>query len=104
MPAALDPFFWEARKLIGEILLTKDSKTDVRSAYQDLISHLNVAYLKFQCTNCGYEPDGLQWQCLQCKKWDTMDFASFEMGHSTSPHYLPNPLFDKAEKEVEEKV
>jgi lipopolysaccharide biosynthesis regulator YciM len=99
---ALDPFFWEARKLVGEILLAKDRKADVRAAYQDLISHLNVAYLKFQCTNCGYEPDGLQWQCLQCKKWDTMDFASFEMGHSTSPHHLPDPLFEKTEKELEE--
>ena len=101
---ALDPFFWEARKLVGEILLAKDKKADVQAAYQDLISHLNVAYLKFQCTNCGYEPDGLQWQCLQCKKWDTMDFASFEMGHSTSPHHLPNPLFERSEEEVEEKV
>ena len=101
---ALDPFFWEARKLVGEILLAKDGNADVRAAYQDLISHLNVAYLKFQCTYCGYEPDGLQWQCLQCKKWDTMDFASFEMGHSTSPHHLPDPLFEKSEKEVEEKV
>jgi hypothetical protein len=33
-----------------------------------------------------------------------MDFASFEMGHSTSPHHLPDPLFEKTEKEVEEKV
>ena len=101
---ALDPFFWEARKFVGEILLAKDRKADVRAAYQALISHLNVAYLKFQCTNCGYEPDGLQWQCLQCKKWDTMDFASFEIGHSTSPHHLPDPLFEKTEKEVEEEV
>ncbi len=100
---ALDPFFWEARKLVGEILLAKDRKVDVRTAYQDLISHLNVAYLKFQCANCGYEPDGLQWQCLQCKKWDTMDFASFEMGHSTSPHHLPNPFFERSKEEVEEK-
>jgi lipopolysaccharide biosynthesis regulator YciM len=101
---ALDPFFWEARKLVGEILLAQDRKADVRAAYQDLISHLNVAYLKFQCTHCGYEPDRLQWQCPQCKRWDTMDFASFEMGHSTSPHHLPNPLFEKSETEVEEKV
>ena len=101
---ALDPFFWEARKLIGEILLAKDRKADVRAAYQDLIAHLNVAYLKFRCANCGYEPDYLQWQCLQCRKWDTMDFASFETGDSTSPHHLPDPLFDSTEEGEEDDV
>jgi predicted ATP-dependent serine protease len=43
-------------------------------AYEDLISHLDVPYLKFQCSNCGFRPADLQWQCPQCRQWDSIDF------------------------------
>ena len=70
----LDPSFWEARKVQGEILLEQDMREDALAAYRDLIPHLNVPYLKFQCTNCGFSPPELQWQCPQCRQWDTMRF------------------------------
>lgn len=69
-----DPRFWEARKFMGEILLALQMKEDALGAYEDLIPHLDVPYLKFQCTNCGFKPPELQWQCPQCKQWDTIDF------------------------------
>jgi lipopolysaccharide biosynthesis regulator YciM len=69
---ALDPSFWEARKFKGEILLGRDMKEEALSAYRDLILRLNVPYLKFQCSNCGFRPGDLQWQCPQCRKWDTI--------------------------------
>lgn len=68
----LDPSFWEARRFMGEILLDQGLKEEALSAYRDLISHLNVPYLKFQCTNCGFSPPELQWQCPQCRHWDTI--------------------------------
>jgi lipopolysaccharide biosynthesis regulator YciM len=69
---ALDPGFWEARKFKGEILLRQGMRDEALSAYQDLIPRLNVLYLKFQCSNCGFRPGDLQWQCPQCRKWDTI--------------------------------
>jgi lipopolysaccharide biosynthesis regulator YciM len=68
----LDPSFWEARKFKGEILLNQGMRDEALSAYQDLIPRLNVPYLKFQCTNCGFRPGDLQWQCPQCRQWDTI--------------------------------
>ena len=70
----LDPSFWEARKFMGEILLERNMKERALDAYRDLIPYLNVPYLEFQCTNCGFRPNDLQWQCPQCRKWDTIGF------------------------------
>ena len=69
---AIDPGFWEARKLLGEILLAQGMQSEALSAYRELIARLNIPYLKFQCNNCGYRPGDLEWQCPQCKKWDTI--------------------------------
>ncbi len=68
----LNPSFWEARRFMGEILLARGMKEAALTAFQDLIARLNVPYLKFQCTNCGFRPSELQWQCPQCRKWDTI--------------------------------
>ncbi|MDD5205886.1 MAG: tetratricopeptide repeat protein [Desulfobacterales bacterium] len=70
----LDPAFWEARKFMGEILLNHGMSELALEAYKDLISHLDVPYLKFQCSNCGFRPADLQWQCPQCRQWDSIDF------------------------------
>ena len=100
---ALDPSFWEARRFMGEILLEKGKDGDALAAYEDLISHLNVAYLKFQCSNCGFKPNNLQWQCPQCRKWDTMSFMDSQMSESTlSPQLTETPLQKLQEKKEEE--
>jgi lipopolysaccharide biosynthesis regulator YciM len=72
----LDPNFWEARKFKGEILLDAGMKEEALSAYRDLIPHLSVPYLKFQCSQCGLKSSELQWQCPQCRQWDTMGLMS----------------------------
>ena len=85
---ALDPSFWEARKFKGEILLKQGMREEALSAYQDLIPRLNVPYLKFQCSNCGFRPGDLQWQCPQCRKWDAiglMDSTAVDAGVSNGP-------------------
>jgi len=84
---ALDPSFWEARKFKGEILLGRDMRDEALSAFRDLIPRLNVPYLKFQCSNCGFRPGDLQWQCPQCRKWDTiglMDSTEVDEGAPSS--------------------
>jgi lipopolysaccharide biosynthesis regulator YciM len=82
----LDPAFWEARKFMGEILLLQGMKEEALTAYHDLISHLNVPYLKFQCSNCGFRPNDLRWQCPQCRQWDTIEFMESKALDSASYH------------------
>lgn len=81
----LDPAFWEARRFMGEILLAQGMNQQALEAYQDLISHLEVPYLKFQCGNCGFRPAELQWQCPQCRQWDTIEFLESRQVESAIP-------------------
>jgi len=81
----LDPSFWEARKLKGEILINHGKEKDALADYKEIIEHLNVPYLKFQCSQCGYKSDELQWQCPQCKKWDTTHLIESDGVQSTPP-------------------
>ena len=66
------PYFWEARRFKGEILLGQEKGKEALADYRELIQHLDVPYLRFQCSQCGFEPNDLQWQCPQCKNWDTV--------------------------------
>ncbi|MBN2060291.1 MAG: tetratricopeptide repeat protein [Deltaproteobacteria bacterium] len=82
----LDPFFWEARRFMGELLLEQNRNAEAVQAYRELIPYLNFQYMEFQCSNCGFVPTDLQWQCPQCRKWDSINF----MGSKTSGS-LPEP-------------
>lgn len=88
----LDPTFWEARRFMGEILLTQSMNDQALKAYEELISHLDVPYLKFQCGNCGFRPSELQWQCPQCRQWDTIDFIEARPADSVLPEKPKDPL------------
>jgi lipopolysaccharide biosynthesis regulator YciM len=100
---ALYPTFWEARRLKGEILLSQGMREEALEAYQDLIVHLNVPYLKFQCKNCGFRPSELQWQCPQCKQWDTIEImdsgqTSSSAGLVEAREAIPAPAQEKREE------
>lgn len=98
----LEPFFWEARKFIGETLLERKMDEEALEAYRDLIAHLNVPYQRFQCSHCGFNPSDLQWQCPQCKQWDTMDFMDSKRIYSEPPPYQPETPPEIPEKIPEE--
>lgn len=66
------PYFWEARRFKGEMLLAHGKEKGVISDYAELIEHLDMPYLRFQCEQCGFLPKELLWQCPQCKRWDTI--------------------------------
>lgn len=68
----LDPVFFEARAFLGRILLEQERVEDALEAYRHLLDHLGASTLEFQCTHCGYRPADLQWQCPQCRRWDTI--------------------------------
>jgi lipopolysaccharide biosynthesis regulator YciM len=69
---ALNPSFWEARRFKAGILLSHGREKEALTDYSEFIEYLDVPYLKFQCSQCGLQPNELQWQCPQCKKWDTI--------------------------------
>lgn len=99
---SLDPYFWKARKYMGEILLENRMKDEALDAYKDLISHLNVPYLTFRCTNCGFIPTKLQWQCPSCKKWDTMNFMDSGIVYPASLQQIQEPISTSPQKDSEE--
>lgn len=68
----LDPTFWEAYKLKGEIYLKQEKKEDALAVYRAFAFNLNTPYLTFQCFKCGFQPKDLQWRCPQCRNWDTI--------------------------------
>lgn len=72
----LAPTFWEARRFKGEILLAQGKEDEALAAYRELIQQLSMPYLRFQCKQCGFLPKELQWQCPQCKNWDTIDLIN----------------------------
>jgi len=96
----LAPTFWEARRLKGEILLSRGKKEEALNAYQDLLEHLNVPYLRFQCSQCGHEPVDLQWQCPQCRRWDTTDLVHSTEADSpeTSPSQTVIPALEETNR------
>jgi lipopolysaccharide biosynthesis regulator YciM len=67
-----DPYFLKARKFKGEILLGHGRDKEALMDYKELIEHLDVPYLEFQCSHCGFQANELQWQCPQCRSWDTI--------------------------------
>lgn len=67
-----NPTFWEARRLKGDILLGRKDENAIIDDYRNLLSHLTMPDIKFQCSQCGFQPERLKWQCPQCRKWDTI--------------------------------
>jgi lipopolysaccharide biosynthesis regulator YciM len=68
----LAPSYWEARRFRGEILLKEGRQKDALADYGELIEHLYVPYLRFQCSECGFISAELHWQCPQCRRWDSI--------------------------------
>ena len=98
----LDTSFWEARRFLGEILLERGQADEALIAYRDLLAQLNIRYHEFQCSNCGFQPNDLQWQCPQCKKWDTIsliDNRLKDIQTVSKPEPLPEESFDQSYEE-----
>lgn len=81
----LAPSFWAARRFKGEMLLRQARQKDALEEYKALLEHLDVPYLRFQCSDCGFEPSDLQWQCPQCRRWDTIHRIDAAKGEPKLP-------------------
>jgi lipopolysaccharide biosynthesis regulator YciM len=98
----MNPSFWEARQLQGRILLEQGRNEEALEAYGDLVSYLNFSYLKFQCGNCGFRPTDLQWQCPQCRKWDSISLVNGGRTDMTPNHAPPHSLPGLLQNDSEE--
>lgn len=74
------PNFWAARKLKGEILLERGGRDEALADYSELIEKLEIPYGNFRCFQCGFISTSLQWQCPQCRYWDTISFVGSSDG------------------------
>ncbi len=75
------PSFWEARRFKGKMLLEQGMKDEALKELSDIVENISTPYLRFQCRICGFESEQLQWQCPQCRRWDTI--------------YIKKPSIDK---------
>jgi len=100
----LDPSFWEARRFLGEILLEHGKEEDVLMSYRKLLTQLDVPDLEFQCSNCGFRPTDLQWQCPQCKKWDTINVIDSKTTVSSPPKQPHRRFIELSSKDSKEKA
>jgi lipopolysaccharide biosynthesis regulator YciM len=80
----LNGAFWEARKFRGQIFLAHGKDQEVLSDYEELVDHLNMPYLRFQCVQCGFRPEELHWQCPKCREWDSIKLVDSADGDSSA--------------------
>lgn len=94
----IEPTFWEAGKFKAELLLHRERKEEALGVLQDLVARLDLPYLKFQCTQCGFRPSDLHWQCPQCNSWDTVALVEQRrmagVPTGESPLLQPNPYHE----------
>jgi lipopolysaccharide biosynthesis regulator YciM len=93
----LDPTFWEAYKLKGEIYLKQEKTEEALSVYRSFAFNLNTPYLTFQCVKCGFQPKDLQWRCPQCRNWDTIHLMDSPVPESSLSKALANKQSTKKE-------
>jgi lipopolysaccharide biosynthesis regulator YciM len=96
----LDPVFWEAYKLKGEIYLRQNNKEEALNVYREFALNLKTPYLTFQCAKCGFQPMDLQWRCPQCRSWDTIHLTD-----NPSPAVsLPRAITEGSDQKKETKA
>lgn len=98
----IEPSLWEARRFRGMILLASNREKDALTDYKELIDHLDMPYMRFQCEQCGFQPKELQWQCPKCRNWDTIDLID-STGARATPDSRPHEALGKSTGILEEK-
>jgi lipopolysaccharide biosynthesis regulator YciM len=68
----MEPDLWEARKLLGEALLEESDVEGALREYGKILLHLQPPVKRYRCQQCGLETDEVQWKCLGCQRWDTI--------------------------------
>lgn len=66
------PWFWEARKELGVLLLAQDRSEELRADYQEILATLGAPMMGFACTACRQKLPEHAFRCPSCGGWDTV--------------------------------
>lgn len=66
------PWFWEARRELGALLLANDRSEELKADYQQILDTLGHAAMAFSCTACRQRLPAHAFRCPSCETWDTV--------------------------------
>ncbi len=67
-----NPRFWEARRELGDLLLTQGRSEELRQDYRDILTTLGEPALAFACAACHQRLPEHAFRCPSCEEWDTV--------------------------------
>jgi lipopolysaccharide biosynthesis regulator YciM len=67
----IEPGLLEARRLLGELLLSDGLVEEALAQYRELLAEIS-APKRFECGRCGFQAEELTWRCPGCACWDTL--------------------------------
>lgn len=66
------PWFWEARKELGALLLEQDRSEELRADYQEILDTLGNPLMAFACVSCRQKLPDFTFRCASCGAWDAV--------------------------------
>jgi lipopolysaccharide assembly protein B len=66
------PWFWEARRELGSLLLAHGRTEELRNEYRELLATLGAPVMGFSCSACRAPLPDFAFRCPSCESWDTV--------------------------------
>jgi lipopolysaccharide assembly protein B len=66
------PWFWEARRELGSLLLAHGRTEELRDEYREILATLGAPVMGFTCTSCRAPLPDFTFRCPSCESWDTV--------------------------------
>jgi lipopolysaccharide biosynthesis regulator YciM len=66
------PWFWEARRELGSLLLAHGRTEELRDEYRELLATLGAPVMGFACTSCRAPLPDFSFRCPSCESWDSV--------------------------------
>lgn len=66
------PWFWEARRELGALLLANDRSEELKADYQQILDTLGQPAMGFSCGSCRQKLPAHVFRCPSCESWDTV--------------------------------
>lgn len=66
------PWFWEARRELGALLLAHERTLAVRGDHQQILETLGTPVMTFSCSSCRQKLPEHAFRCPSCEAWNTV--------------------------------
>ncbi len=66
------PWYWEARRELGALLLAQDRSDELRADYQEILGRLGDPAMGFACSHCRHRLPEFRFRCPMCETWDAI--------------------------------